>query len=102
MLSNKSAHGAKDSDYIYADYNATAPVSDNVKKSILEVLSKHTLNPSSLHKMGQEARKILQDARDDVRNFIGVPNDKEIVFTSSATEANNLVTKGIKGYKHVI
>ncbi|APR99171.2 cysteine desulfurase family protein [Wolbachia endosymbiont of Folsomia candida] len=89
-------------DYVYADYNATAPLSSNAKKRILEVLSKQILNPSSLHKKGQEARKILQDARDDVRRFIGVSNDKEIVFTSGATEANNLVMKGIKGYQHVI
>ncbi|MGL9759381.1 MAG: cysteine desulfurase family protein [Wolbachia sp.] len=87
---------------VYADYNATAPISENVKKSILEVLSKQTLNPSSLHKRGQEARKILQDARDNVRDAIGVSSDKEIVFTSGATEANNLVMKGMKDYLHVI
>lgn len=87
---------------IYADYNATAPVSESVKKSILEVLEKQVLNPSSLHKKGQEARKILQNTKDNIRNFIGVSGDKEIVFTSSATEANNLVMKGIKGYLHVI
>lgn len=92
----------QDSNYVYADYNATAPVSSNAEKRVLEVLSKHILNPSSLHKKGQEARKILQDARDDVHRFIGVLSDKEIVFTSGATEANNLVMKGIKEYKHVI
>ncbi|MDD9331301.1 MAG: cysteine desulfurase family protein [Wolbachia sp.] len=106
MLSDKLATALpslnKDSDYVYADYNATAPISENVKESVLKVLLKQTLNPSSLHKKGQEARKILQDARDDVRNFIGVPSDKEIVFTSGATEANNLVMKGVKGYQHVI
>lgn len=63
---------------------------------------KQTLNPSSLHKRGQEARKILQDARDNIRDALGVPSDKEIVFTSGATEANNLVMRGIAGYLHVI
>ncbi|MDN5247546.1 MAG: cysteine desulfurase family protein [Wolbachia endosymbiont of Tyrophagus putrescentiae] len=89
-------------DYVYADYNATAPISENVKKRILEVLSLGMLNPSSLHKSGQRARKILQDARDDVYNFISASGNKEIVFTSSATEANNLVMKGLKGYQYVI
>jgi cysteine desulfurase len=88
-------------DYVYADYNATSPIIDSVKKSILEVLSKQILNPSSLHKKGQEARKILQDARDNVRGIIGALGDKEVVFTSGATEANNLVMRGIAGYRHV-
>ncbi len=92
----------ENNDHIYADYNSTTPISENVKKSIIEVLSKQALNPSSLHKKGQEARKILQDARDNVRRFIVVQNDKEVVFTSGATEANNLVMKGIKGYQHII
>lgn len=98
MLSDRS----KGSSYVYADYNATTPIGKNVKESILKVLSLQTFNPSSLHRWGQEARKVLQDARDNVRSFIGVPDDKEIVFTSSATEANNLVMVGMKEYQHVI
>lgn len=97
-----SPFSLENSGCVYADYNATAPISENVKKSIFEVLSKQTLNPSSLHKRGQEARKILQDARDNIRDALGVPSDKEIVFTSGATEANNLVMRGIAGYLHVI
>ncbi|UVW84078.1 cysteine desulfurase family protein [Wolbachia endosymbiont of Aedes albopictus] len=97
-----SPFSLENSGCVYADYNATAPISENVKKSIFEVLLKQTLNPSSLHKRGQEARKILQDARDNIRDAIGVPSDKEIVFTSGATEANNLVMRGIAGYLHVI
>ncbi|MDG7055315.1 MAG: cysteine desulfurase [Wolbachia endosymbiont of Menacanthus eurysternus] len=89
-------------DYVYADYNATSPIIDSVKKSVLEVLSKQILNPSSLHRKGQEARKILQDARDNVRGIIGALGDKEVVFTSGATEANNLVMRGMVGYRHVI
>lgn len=97
-----SPFSLENSGCVYADYNATAPISENVKKSIFEVLSKQTLNPSSLHKRGQEARKILQDARDNVRGAISVSSDKEIVFTSGATEANNLVMRGMKGYLHII
>ncbi|WP_341814320.1 MULTISPECIES: cysteine desulfurase family protein [unclassified Wolbachia] len=97
-----SPFSLENSGYVYADYNATAPISENVKKSIFEVLLKQTLNPSSLHKRGQEARKILQDARDNIHDALGVPSDKEIVFTSGATEANNLVMRGIAGYLHVI
>lgn len=98
MLSDRS----KGSSYVYADYNATTPIGKNVKESIQEVLSLQTFNPSSLHRRGQEARKVLQDARDNVRSFIGVTDNKEIVFTSSATEANNLVMAGMKEYQHVI
>jgi cysteine desulfurase len=88
--------------YVYADYNATAPVSNNVKQAIAEALSLQTLNPSSLHKNGQAARKILQNARDDIYRSIGVSEDKEVTFTSSATEANNLIMGGLKDYLHVI
>lgn len=105
MLNNKLANSSslnKENSYVYADYNATAPISQNVKERILEVLSLQTLNPSSLHKRGQKARKILQDTRDAVYSFIGASGSKEIVFTSSGTEANNLVMMGIKGYRHVI
>ncbi|WP_264686830.1 cysteine desulfurase family protein [Wolbachia endosymbiont (group B) of Rhopobota naevana] len=103
-MTNKpvSLFSLEDSSCVYADYNATAPVSKNVKKSILEILSKQTLNPSSLHKRGQEARKILKEVRDNVRDALSIPDDKEIVFTSGATEANNLVMRGMKGYLHVI
>ncbi|QKX02415.1 cysteine desulfurase family protein [Wolbachia endosymbiont of Dirofilaria (Dirofilaria) immitis] len=92
----------KSSDYIYADYNATSPISDGVRKSIFEVLSKQILNPSSLHRKGQETRKILQDARDAIYNIIDVSSDKEVVFTSGATEANNLVMRGVTGFQHVV
>lgn len=97
-----SPFSLENSGCVYADYNATALISKNVKKSIFEVLLKQTLNPSSLHKRGQEARKILQDARDNVCGAIGVSSDKEIVFTSGATEANNLVMRGMKDYLHII
>ncbi|MGL9732788.1 MAG: cysteine desulfurase family protein [Wolbachia sp.] len=102
MKNKSSSLFSLNSDYIYADYNATFPIINSVKKSILEVLSKQILNPSSLHRKGQEARKILQDARDNVRGIIGALSDKEVVFTSGATEANNLVMRGITGYRYVI
>ncbi|MDR2977972.1 MAG: cysteine desulfurase [Rickettsiales bacterium] len=102
MTDKPSRPSSLGSDYVYADYNATSPIIDSVRKSTLEVLSKQVLNPSSLHRKGQEARKILQDARDNVRGIIGALGDKEVVFTSGATEANNLVTRGMVGYRHVI
>ncbi|OEY87053.1 aminotransferase class V [Wolbachia pipientis] len=88
--------------YIYADYNATAPISENIKQAISEVLSLQTLNPSSLHQGGLAARKILQNTRDSIYNFMGVCKNKKIVFTSSATEANNLAMNGLKDHIHVV
>ncbi|MDG7056101.1 MAG: cysteine desulfurase [Wolbachia endosymbiont of Meromenopon meropis] len=102
MIDKSSNSFFLDIDYIYADYNSTFPILESVKKSILKVLSKQILNPSSLHKKGQEVRKIIQDARNNVREIIGALDDREVVFTSGATEANNLVMKGIVGYRHVI
>ncbi|UWI83304.1 cysteine desulfurase family protein [Wolbachia endosymbiont of Howardula sp.] len=92
----------KENNYIYADYNATSPISKNVQKHIIDTLYKCILNPSSLHKKGQEARRILENTRDKVRNVLGVSSTQEIIFTSGATEANNMVMKGITDHHQVI
>lgn len=91
-----------DSNYIYADYNSTAPIGNSVKENTSYVLLHKTLNPSSVHQAGQKVHKILQDARDDIRSLVCASNNKEVLFTSSATEANNLVMKGMKEYIQVI
>jgi len=76
---------------IYLDYNATAPVRPNVASAIMEVLGK-PLNSSSVHSAGQQAKKLLEDARASIAHTLGAfPN--EVLFTASATEANNMVLR---------
>jgi len=76
------------------DYAATTPVDPRVVKAMLPYLSKKFGNTMSLHSFGQEAKQALEESREVVANLMGAkPN--EIIFTSSATESNNLALKGI-------
>ena len=91
---------------VYADYAATTPVKPIVTEKITEILSEHYGNPSSIHSIGRDGRKYLDQARRDIASVLGSqPN--EIIFTSGATEANNTAIKGVarkkenKG-KHII
>jgi cysteine desulfurase len=79
---------------IYLDYAATTPADPRVIKAILPYLSEKYGNTMSLHQFGQKARQALEKSRKQVADLMGAqPN--EIVFTSSATESNNLAIKGI-------
>jgi len=87
---------------IYLDYAATTPVDFQAVKAMQPYLSKKFGNTMSLHSFGQEAKLALEKSRETIAGLINAkPN--EIIFTSSATESNNTVLKGIalKG-KHII
>lgn len=78
---------------IYLDYAASTPIDPRVKAVINKNIGIFG-NPSSLHSFGQEALKIIDDARFKTASFFGVRPD-EVIFTGSATEANNLVVRGL-------
>src|SRR4030042_1460790 len=80
-------------DLIYLDYNATTPVDPRVLESMLPYLAVHYGNPSSDHVVGQRAKAAVEAARAEVAALIGAA-PAEIVFTSCATEANNLALLG--------
>lgn len=79
---------------VYLDNAATTPV----RREVVEVMNRYMLevygNPSSIHWFGREARKGVEEAREHVAALIGA-RPEEIVFTSGATEADNLAIKGI-------
>ena len=79
---------------IYLDYNATTPVAPEVADAMRPWLEEHFGNPSSSHAYGQRARQAVAQARNQVAALIGAQAD-EIVFTGSATEANNLALLGV-------
>jgi len=79
---------------IYLDYNATTPVALEVADAIQPFLDMHFGNPSSSHAYGLTARQAVAEARASVAELIHAKQN-EIVFTGSATEANNLALLGV-------
>ncbi len=78
--------------FIYLDYNATAPLLPEVSEA-LHAIEASPLNPSSVHKAGRQAKKLVEDARREIAQACSVfPH--EVLFFGSATEANNAVLRG--------
>lgn len=89
---------------IYLDNNATTPVDPEVVKAVHEDLKNHFGNPSSIHSFGQDSRNRLVNARDTIASYLKTKSS-EIIFTSSGTEAMNMLIRGIlhdKPGSHVI
>lgn len=79
---------------VYLDYNSSAPVFPEVKKSILKNLDEIGIgNASSIHKYGRYIQLKIEKSREIIADIFSVKSH-EIIFTSGATEANNLVLKG--------
>ncbi|MEY4713625.1 MAG: hypothetical protein RIS88_3075 [Pseudomonadota bacterium] len=79
---------------IYMDYGATTPVDPRVVDAMIPWLREHFGNPASRsHAWGWEAEEAVEKARKDVADLIGA-DPREIVWTSGATESNNLAIKG--------
>ena len=79
---------------VYFDYLSSKPVDPGVTAAMTDYLRENFGNPSSLHKIGDEATKVLEESRKTIAGFINADKD-EILFTSGATESNNL---GIIGF----
>lgn len=78
---------------IYLDNNATTALDERVLEAMLPAL-RHVGNPSSGHLAGQAARRLVDDARQQVSVLLDA-SPREIVFTSGSTEANNLALQGL-------
>ena len=91
---------------VYLDYAANTPIDKEVLDKYYDVLLNYYGNPNSLHKLGRDAKELIDEATNKIASLLGVTPD-EIIYTSGATEANNLVIKGIceryKNYgKHIL
>jgi len=84
---------------IYLDHNATAPIHPEVVEAMARCHAAGYANPASQHQPGQQARKVLEDTRERTAAILGAdltcPQPDRLVFTASATEANNLAVLGI-------
>lgn len=79
---------------IYLDYAASTPVDDRVFEVMKPYFSEKFGNPGSLHEFGQEAVKGIDFAREKVAETIGA-DFREIIFTGSATESDNMAVRGV-------
>ena len=75
---------------MYLDYNATTPVAESVVEEMEPAFRSEFGNPSSSHGSGREAARLVDDARGRVAGAVGM-RQSDVVFTSGATEANNIV-----------
>ncbi len=78
----------------YLDYNASAPMDEQVKNYIKEMIDWHG-NPSSIHTKGRKLKNLLEISRQKIAALVNC-SSKDIIFTSGATEANNLALNGYK------
>ena len=79
---------------IYLDYSATTPVDSEVVRTFSKACEEYWANPNSLHKEGVKANSLINAATEQISSILGVkPN--EIIYTSGASESNNMAIKGI-------
>ena len=80
--------------FVYMDHAGTTPLDPRVLDAMMPYLSDHFGNPSSLHTIGQEARRALDNSREKVADILG-GRTSEVVFTGGGTESDNSAIKGV-------
>src|SRR5437762_1279119 len=93
---NEAAHGPglAMTTHIYLDHAATTPVLPEAWEAMRPLMTGPPGNPASAHAAGRHVRRALEDARELVAARLGASAD-EVIFTSGATEANNLAILGL-------
>ncbi len=79
---------------IYLDYSATTPVNEEVLESYSKTCLNYIGNPNSLHKLGVDAKKLIDASTKQISELLHVKED-EIIYTSGSSESNNTIIKGI-------
>ena len=93
---------------IFMDYHSTTPVDPRVLEEMLPYFTQHFGNAASRnHAFGWRAEEAVDVARERIAKLVGAGSEKEIVFTSGATESNNLAIKGVADFyrdkgRHII
>lgn len=79
---------------MYFDNAATTKLSDEVKQYIIDNLDLFA-NPSSVYQSGLDSRKIINDTREEIKEFVNIDDDYDVIFTSSGSASNTLAVKGL-------
>ena len=79
---------------IYLDYSATTPTNDSVLDTFVKCSKEFIGNPNSLHELGVKSKNMIDSATKQIANLLNV-KESEIIYTSGASESNNLAIKGI-------
>ena len=79
---------------VYLDYSATTPTDKRVLESFDRTALEYIGNPNSIHTLGVKAKELMDAATHQVANLLGV-GDNEVIFTSGASESNNLAIMGV-------
>ena len=96
---------------IYLDYAANTPVEKEVLEAFNETTIKYFGNPNSTHKLGLEAKNVIDNSTEHIFNMLKaeykIDDDKDIIYTSGSSESNNLAIKGVartyrENGKHII
>ena len=89
---------------IYLDYAANTPVDKEVLDTFCDTTLKYFANPTSTHSLGKIVNEKIKESSDNIMNLLkqhtNLDSDMEIIYTSGASESNNLAIKGVaKSYK---
>ena len=79
---------------IYLDYSATTPVNNDVLESYNKATKDYIGNANSMHSLGVKSKMLLNSATKQICEILDI-NEKELIYTSGATESNNLAFKGV-------
>lgn len=77
----------------YFDFAANPPVNQDVLDTFYHITKKYYANPNSFHKLGREVNQLIEQSTNHIKEIL--KTDKEVIYTSGATEANNLAVKGL-------
>ena len=91
---------------VYLDNNATTMTDPEVFEAMKPYFCDLYGNPSSMHEFGGQVAKAVEKSREQVKDFVGAKDAKEIIFTASGSEGDNMAIRGIleanKNKKHII
>ena len=94
--------------FVYADNAATTPMSESVYEAMKPWLTEFYGNPSSLYRVGREAKRAITEARHKVARALNAADPSEIIFTGGGSQADNLAIRGYveglsnRGRKHIV